>query len=185
MNRSILTGIAVAAFGLLTGCAGVNGTEVATFSAKLSGEFGDNGTHEADIAVLMNVLEGTFEGNIENFKFSQRGFDNPSGSIPISGTLSYNEDGNLKLEGTGEGTLSQAGNEYKANVKIASGWVHPRLDRVSMYYFGGGGMTQAGRWLDWTALRGSFKTDIDCKTGRFGSVQCELADLSLPKEERT
>lgn len=185
MDRFFLNGVAAAAFTFLAGCSGINGTEVATFSAEMSGEFDDSGTHSAAIVFLADVNESTFKGRIDNFKFSRRGFDGPSGSIPISGILSYGQDGNVKFKGTGEGTLSQAGLQYDVSIELESGWVHPRLDAVSMFYFGGGELKRSGRYLDWVGMKGDFRAEADCKTGRIGSVQCELPTLSRAEEEPT
>lgn len=182
MNRLILGGIAAVAFLHLAGCSGIAKTDVATFSADLSGEFDDNGTHSADIAFITDVNKGTFEGSIDNFKFSRRGFDSPSGSIPISGTVFYEEEGKRKFTGDGEGTLSQDGVKYKVRIHIESGFVHPRLNSVSMWYFGGGGFTSWGRWLEWVGFRGRFRAEVNCKQGKYGDTQCTLPALSPAKK---
>jgi hypothetical protein len=166
-------GITFVAVLALAGC-GASGLPMqASYATQMKGKFNDTGEFAANLVFLANYADATFSGTLQNFQFSRRGFERPSGSIPISGTISRTPEGEPMFKGAGEGVLAQGNREYAIGVEMESSYVDPEAETVSAWYFGGGEFTEAGRYVDWPGIAGDFRAEAVCKQYLF-SAPCVI-----------
>ena len=151
----------------LAGCSGSdlgsNLPRQASYATQIDGQFDDTGAFSANLAIAANYADETFEGVLQNFQFSRRGFERPTGSIPVSGTIALTPSGEVQFKGSGEGLLTQGDREYLLGVEMESSYIDPEAETLLAWYFGGGEFTRAGNYEDWPGVSGDFRAEAACK----------------------
>ena len=148
----------------LAGCGTPAGMpQKAGYQAQVSGEFDDTGQYSATMSILADYAAGTFEGVMSDFRFSRRGFNAPAGFVPISGTITRNDDGGLLFAGKGQGSLTQGRFEYLPTIEMESGFVPAGGDNVAFWFFGAGEFRRNGNFADWPGVTGEFEAPMICK----------------------
>ena len=155
---------------VLAGCGTPAGMpQKAGYQAQVSGEFDETGQYSATMTILANYAEGTFEGVMSDFRFSRRGFNSPSGVIPIAGTITRADGGGVLFAGTGQGTLTQGRFQYLPTIEMESAFVPPGGDGASFWFFGAGEFRRNGNYADWPGVAGEFEAATICKEVAFSS----------------
>lgn len=174
MGRILHLGAALAAMLFLFGCAALTGIQQSTYLAQLRGEFDGNGEFAAAFYVHVNPDGSTFVGELRDFQFTRAGFNRPSGRVAVQGTLTRAEDGELLLQGQGEGTLTQGNREYLLEFEMESSSIDENFDTISGWFFGGGDFNRGGEYVDWPKLRGEFQARRICAPNPFSQTTCGI-----------
>lgn len=145
-----------------------------SYFAATEGEFGETGNFAAEIAFVVDYAQGTFDGELRNLQVTRGGFDRPAGTVPFSGAISRDPEGQLVLKATGTGPLTQDGQDYALEIEFESFYVTEDRERITGGFWGGGEFSRDGEYVDWLALKGRFEADAYCKPSVFRSTPCPL-----------
>ena len=166
---------------VLTGCQALGVSQTSSYSAPLRGDFADMGEFVADFGLVLDYDAGTFAGEIRDFHFPVQGFHTPSGSVPVTGTLSRNAEGDLALKGKGEGKLTEGDLNYAVEMEVESYFISDDQKTITGGYWGGGDFTRGATYLVWPALKGKFRAEAVCQPDIFRSAPCTLPPpLAIP-----
>ncbi len=172
MFRIFCLAAALAATFLLAGCGAGEDPRGAIYSSPVRGQFNNTGEFTANFVFAVGNEGKTFNGSLQDFRFSRKSFDSPEGAVPVTGTISRNEKGEILLKGKGQGTLTQGRYAYQLEFQMESSYVDPRFNTVNAWFFGGGNMNRSGAYVEWAKISGNFSAKPLCRPERFKS--CEI-----------
>ncbi|GGH32242.1 hypothetical protein SAMN05444007_106121 [Cribrihabitans marinus] len=165
---------ALAAILVIAGCEETAKYQQTSYQTVMQGKFRDTGSFAADFAFVINEGTGEFEGQLRNFRFSQPGFEKPTGSVPLKGTAGRNDANDIVFEATGTGLLKQGNLTYKPEFEVGVSYVSPYNNTASGWFYAGGSFERGGAYLEWPAMTGSFVGKKVCRPGPLNPSPCPV-----------
>lgn len=165
---------ALAAGVVLSGCEALGVSERVGYVAPIHGKFNETGEFAADLAFVADYGEETLTGVVRNFQFTRPGFDRPSGSIPIRGSVSRTPESEIRFQSKGQGSLTQGDQEYLFEIEVESYYIDERRRTITGGYWGGGEFYRRGEYVDWSPVSGEFRAKVLCRPNLLDSYPCPI-----------
>lgn len=174
MGNSRRAAMAVCAALALAGCETTNAFQQASYATIVEGKFEETGKFVADLGFVLNPADGSFKGEMRNFQFTEPGLDRPTGTIPISGVTSRNDQGDIEYEATGKGVLQQGNKKFDVELQMGTTYVNKYDNTAGGWYWAGGSVTRNGAYQKYSSFQGQFTAKLVCKPGPLKPGPCPL-----------